>query len=401
MIKFTRCAKIWGIQYSTEFLSAYNIWRTTANNLSKWFRQNITNGKLEVNRFDITFNNQKYSFASFKDLPEIKVFFVDWHTKTKSLQREVIMYIAERFRGYSIRNQNRKIPTIHIKENKSYYFKDNDVRVNNEDNSITFKTPLGHISLKYKYGLKIGHVNQKWVGGNLSIKQKAFIAAVECSSSCLYKHKDILAFDLNMQKKNWLTFSDESFISMSDDLKSACDEVHDIQKLLREKEKPVTQRQIRSKERSKLRKQWKLKHKAVKRKIIQIADQILNKVIDNELLLAIDAVTTGQTHGTWGQDHLIPYLISQCENRGIPFYVVNPAFTSQICHKCNYQDKKNRKNTETFECIKCTYSGCAHDNAAMNIRNKAQNYFDTNFPFGNYGDFRKENKIRKQILLST
>ena len=47
---------------------------------------------------------------------------------------------------------------------------------------------------------------------------------------------------------------------------------------------------------------------------------------------------------------------------------VNPAYTSQRCHKCGHTDKENRKTQARFQCVSCGFASNADTNAAMNIR---------------------------------
>ena len=47
---------------------------------------------------------------------------------------------------------------------------------------------------------------------------------------------------------------------------------------------------------------------------------------------------------------------------------VNPAYTSQTCHKCGHADKENRKTQARFLCVNCGFGSNADTNAAMNIR---------------------------------
>ena len=47
---------------------------------------------------------------------------------------------------------------------------------------------------------------------------------------------------------------------------------------------------------------------------------------------------------------------------------VNPAYTSQRCHKCGHVDKENRKTQARFQCVSCGFASNADTNAAMNIR---------------------------------
>ena len=47
---------------------------------------------------------------------------------------------------------------------------------------------------------------------------------------------------------------------------------------------------------------------------------------------------------------------------------VNPAYTSQRCHRCGHVDKENRKTQARFQCVSCGFASNADTNAAMNIR---------------------------------
>ena len=57
---------------------------------------------------------------------------------------------------------------------------------------------------------------------------------------------------------------------------------------------------------------------------------------------------------------------SKCEENCISFRMVNPAYTSQTCPSCGHVDKKNRVN-ESFQCVKCSFSGDADYVASINI----------------------------------
>jgi len=52
---------------------------------------------------------------------------------------------------------------------------------------------------------------------------------------------------------------------------------------------------------------------------------------------------------------------------GIEVIEVNPAYTSQECSSCGYADKRNRKDTQEFECKACGNKTNAQINGAKNI----------------------------------
>ena len=50
---------------------------------------------------------------------------------------------------------------------------------------------------------------------------------------------------------------------------------------------------------------------------------------------------------------------------------VDPKHTSQTCHQCGHISKDNRKEQETFKCVKCGYETNADLNSAQNILKRA------------------------------
>ena len=78
----------------------------------------------------------------------------------------------------------------------------------------------------------------------------------------------------------------------------------------------------------------------------------INKKLRNEL-------------SKWDKGYIRERLAFKCYEKGIEIIEVNPAYTSQICHKCN---RFGIRKGETFTC-KC---GCydANYNAAINIKNR-------------------------------
>ncbi|SFV54327.1 putative virulence protein [hydrothermal vent metagenome] len=52
------------------------------------------------------------------------------------------------------------------------------------------------------------------------------------------------------------------------------------------------------------------------------------------------------------------------------FVKVNPQYTSQICNRCGYKDKNNRKTQSKFKCLKCHHEINADINASENIEQR-------------------------------
>lgn len=63
-------------------------------------------------------------------------------------------------------------------------------------------------------------------------------------------------------------------------------------------------------------------------------------------------------------------LLKYCKEFGIKVSLVNPAFTSQQCPKCNHISRDNRKTQETFCCVNCGHTDNADHNASVNIMNR-------------------------------
>ena len=67
---------------------------------------------------------------------------------------------------------------------------------------------------------------------------------------------------------------------------------------------------------------------------------------------------------------------------GIEVVEVNPAYSSQECSFCGYVDKKNGKDTHTFECKACGKKVNAQVNASRNLlrRSSLKEFLNTNLP---------------------
>ena len=73
----------------------------------------------------------------------------------------------------------------------------------------------------------------------------------------------------------------------------------------------------------------------------------------------------------WAFAQLQQYLAYKAERAGLPFHVVDAAYTSQTCHPCGHVDRANRREQATFVCTACGHAAHADVNAAQNIRARA------------------------------
>lgn len=71
----------------------------------------------------------------------------------------------------------------------------------------------------------------------------------------------------------------------------------------------------------------------------------------------------------WSYPKVLGKMSRICEEGGVDFIKINPAYTSQTCNVCGYIDKKSR-NGRTFICTACGYRADSDFNAAVNIRNR-------------------------------
>ena len=72
------------------------------------------------------------------------------------------------------------------------------------------------------------------------------------------------------------------------------------------------------------------------------------------------ALNRGISESGWGR------LRWMLEYKACRVEAVNPAYTSQRCHRCGHVAEENRQK-ERFECVSCGYTGNADINAAFNI----------------------------------
>ncbi len=70
---------------------------------------------------------------------------------------------------------------------------------------------------------------------------------------------------------------------------------------------------------------------------------------------------------SWAFAKLGGYLAYKAAAEDVALVEVDPAYTSQTCHKCGWIDKTNRRSQSEFDCGRCGFVGHADHNAAVNI----------------------------------
>lgn len=398
---FKRNAKFWGIEVTDEFKEAFNKTQTILNKIASHTRKEIKSGNIV--------NITRLGYVTLKDGTELTkaqyknsishLFDKDVDSKNESIKRELVLYILERFAGYFGRNGGKTVPTITIK-GKGLYYKDRHVKLDKEEKTITLPTICGKFKLKFSQSLKSELIDKDKFGGNFIYKQRAFVVAVDVPFVPQYEPESAIGFDLNKTPKDWVVLSTGETIPAPANILEKFEKIREINKLLdSDKKKPVADRLLRSPQRRKLRYRWKELHKSLRNTIRkEVCPAIIQIAVDEEALLCIDSVKTGQAMGTFGQDYLIPILQEMCENQGIPFYVVPCRNTSRRCSLCGHTAKENRTTVEEFCCVSCGFEEVSHKNAASNIAYQGWRLFEGKVPYGNYEKRNVDNLIKEHLI---
>ncbi len=75
--------------------------------------------------------------------------------------------------------------------------------------------------------------------------------------------------------------------------------------------------------------------------------------------------------GGWAFAQWQEFCAYKAQRAGVPFVVVNPAYTSQTCYACGHRDKASRLDQARFVCTACGHTAHADHNAAQNIAARA------------------------------
>ena len=395
-----RNAKFWGIEYDSEFKEMLSITNSLLNEVSRHVRSEIVAGKV----VDIFAQGQEqyvtmdYSTEESGGLTRAKYrdtvkFILDKYPikeKKKGLERNLVGYVLERFAGYFKRNSKGKVPTITFK-NKSLYNKDRNVEIDKENKELIFHTTFGDYKVPYKLSIKSDYLESGKFGGNLIVKQKCFVVAVDVPFVQQYTPEKVLGFDINKSLHNWIVFNTGDVIAAPKAVSELIDKIRKLNKAIDNGKKEG----LKSSQRRSLRKQIINKHSQLHAEIKKVCEKIVEVAKKQKSLLCIDMVKTGQNMGTFGQDKIIPELQTLCENQGVPFIAVPCRNTSRRCSSCGYVHKDNRKTTDEFECLKCGHDELSHLNAAKNISFLGNKMFEAGVPCGNHGRISVEKLIEK------
>lgn len=349
--------------------------------------------------------------------------------KTITLQKELIAFVMKSIRSYLGRNKTAIVPKLSFKggainfSETSGYVK-GQLRLTTIKGSI--KVDIHKVISKHKLN------DMKRVGGNLVLKIKKgrpiimFVGYTEVLEDVAYEPLDFIAYDINKDRKYYLTFNDESIIERPKEI----DDILAIKNLLNniikpskvskdiydkhKGRKPISVKNIskdmkliedynpvwakyiwdkinsadgdeyftiKSKQRSNIRRYQQRSYKHIKKLLRRIAVSIVNDAESKKMGLAIDSITTGQKMSEYGQ-YISKIVIEECKRRRIPYYTIPSAYTTLTCNICKNKDKKNKKASDEFLCIACGHKTVTHFNAAKNIHDCAVELFENNCIYG-------------------
>ena len=86
--------------------------------------------------------------------------------------------------------------------------------------------------------------------------------------------------------------------------------------------------------------------------------------------------------GSWAFAQLRAFLAYKAQGAGVPFEVVDPAYSSRECSECHHIDKRNRPDRDTFACVCCGVLLDADLNAARNLASRGSLRWGVNHASG-------------------
>ena len=193
-----------------------------------------------------------------------------------------------------------------------------------------------------------------------------FVVLATTEQTYAYVPETTLGFDLNQRKDVFVVFSDDdlpninvrnqtSFNKLIDERKEVVRKIENS-KLNKTSADYVS---INSRQRRKLRIKWhkldtKIHDELTKQGYAQL---VIEYAKHRKALLAIDDVTFGN-HTGWGHSQLKLQIINECIKQGIPYVLVNTAFTSQICYHCLETENKICRTGRSSDAERVSCNNC-------------------------------------------
>jgi IS605 OrfB family transposase len=306
----------------------------------------------------------------------------------------------------SIKRERNKIP-IKVSEFSSVRLDKRNLRVNLKYRLIS----ISSINGRKKFGFQTNKIIEKYkdwkpVAGMLSYKQKRLYLnlVVEKDNSKINLggikvRKEILGIDRGIN--NILVCSDNKFYN-SKHLKNIKGKYQYLKEILQKKDTKSAKRHLKLIGGKETRFVSDVNHILSKK----LADSDF-KVFVLEDLKNIKLKKYGRKFnkklGNWSFKQFENYLRYKVEERGKLIILVNPKYTSQICSKCGYQDKLNRKRNN-FKCLKCKQELHADLNASRNIVKLGRTEFNrlkVNQPIVAVDEEVRSLQIKPRILVTS
>ena len=252
-----------------------------------------------------------------------------------------------------------------------------------KDGVISYQGHAGEI--KCRYNKIIGPGKEGTIGGNFSItrgsrkKHDVFVIATEFDISFDYNPLYWVGFDINKEYIYWIVFyNNQSKKSWIWELGEHGRDILERRAELNKQIDNAHKANLKSKQRSKLRIKV-VKHIALEqeRYIRKCWGPFLQQLKETHGGLAIDNIQPGAGSGSFFQDTIRKIVPKMCEEMGIPYTMVKPAYTSVECSNCGNratqaQKKKMIKDNNMYKCEKCGYEEVIHVNAAKNITKRGE-----------------------------
>lgn len=316
-------------------------------------------------------------------------------------QRTLVRSVLERYRSFNKRNKKVKKPypktIILFKNDRAIRLQSGVINADKERKNFNIKNPFTgkrqnlNMSVLGTMGSYLPYVSSEF-GGNFMIKNNIFIARGKIPYSFSYEPEEnsFVGTDVNKRHNVFVvaisTLDNEKIVlPHNEELTNIIEDIADINHEIGNRKRNNS---ISSKQRMrKLIQREKLRNK-MKYEIKDYISKILDFTESKKAVLCIDKAHTGVTNGTYGQDQIIIGLERECENRRIPFVVVPPSYSSELCCKCSAITQ--RPIDELTICPNCGTID-ADENGARNIANFGKEILEI-------GQFEFKNKLRQRRM---
>jgi len=350
--------------FTKEIIPFY---KQQCNIISRLLYPRIINGEI-----DFTKQVKFVEGPIIKELKEALPFGSSW-------QRTLVRSVLERYRSFYKRNRiiKRYYPSsvILFKDDRAISLRSGVIKTNKNRTEFRIKNPftkkLQPFNMKVlgTMGNYVPYVSTEF-GGNLKIKDSIFIARASIPYEWTYipEEDSFIGTDVNKRHHVFLvavaTKDGEKIVLPHNT--QLVDIIEDIANINHEIGNRKRNNKIKSKKRiRRLVQREKLRSK-MKYEIKEYISKVIEFTKEKKAILCIDKAHTGTTNGTYGQDEIINGLERECENQRIPFVVVPPSYSSELCNICSAIT--DRPVDELIICPNCG-SIDADENGARNIAN--------------------------------